>query len=228
MGELLEFLREKYGDPMRGEELGNEIGNRASHGDPLVDELVRAMLQWEAQHAQARNAYDRILGTFVDYNELRAALGEQIVEALGPRYPRAQERAERLRLALTAIFEREDALSLAHLRDSPKREARAYVESLEALPPFAAARVVLLGLGGHAFPLDGRLVGALVKAGLIDKDDEPDAVSGRIERAVRAGEAREAYELLELWSADEAKGFKINAGGRKPPKRRAAKQASAE
>ena len=211
--ELLGFLRDRYSDAGRTDDNGRDLGSRGSHGDPLVDELVRAMLQWEASHGQARNAYERLLGTFVDYNELRASLPDHVVEALGPRYPKAAERSERMRMALTAIFEREDALTLAHLRDTPKREARAYVESLDGLPRFAAARVVLLGLGGHAFPVDGRLAGLLRSAGVVEEDADTDKCCLRMERAIRAGDAREAYELLELWSGDEGAGFVVSSGG---------------
>lgn len=189
------------------------------HGEPLVDELLRGLLQWEATHAQARTAYEKILAAIVDYNELRVMLPHEIVGVLGPRFPRAEERAERIRAVLNDVFDREHALTLEHLRDMPKREARVYVESLTGITRFAIGRLMLLGLGAHAFPLDERLMTRLVAAGAVSDEGGVDGAAGRLERALRSGESREAYELIELWSEE--------APAEKPKAARGGKRAAA-
>lgn len=172
------------------------------HGEPLVDELVRSMLQWEAGHAQARAAYQRLLGAVIDYNELRICFPRELAEVLGPRYPLVDERCERLCAALNDIASREQSLTLEPLAGLSKREARQHVDSISGLPRFAIARLMLFGFGAHAFPLDQRLLNGLVCAGLFDPNANVDAAASKIERSVRAGEAADAYDLLELWSAD--------------------------
>ena len=97
----------------------------------MVDELVRAMLQWEASASQASAAYQRVLDAVEDYNELRICFPSELEGILGPRYPRVGERAVRLRAILNDIFGREHGLTLEHLRDLPKREASAYAASLD-------------------------------------------------------------------------------------------------
>ncbi|MEM0983257.1 MAG: hypothetical protein AAGI17_04835 [Planctomycetota bacterium] len=187
-----------------------------THGDRLVDELVRALLQWEASHSQARAAYQRLLSSVIDYTELRICFPADVAKVLGPRYPRVEERCERLRCALNDIAAREQSLSLARLGEMNKRDAKQYVESIEGLPKFVAARVVLFGLGGHAFPLDDRLLDHLIGAELFEPDTDVDSAAAKIERALRAGEAADGYDLLELWSA--------NGGAGKKPRPRTTKK----
>jgi len=205
---FFEDLRGRY-TIERGEDHAPEA---PSHGERLIDELVRAMLQWEATHAQARGAYQRLLTGVVDYTELRICFPSEVAQMLGPRYPRVEERCERLRCVLNDIAAREQSLSLVRVSELPKREAKAYIESLEGIPRFAASRVVVFGLGGHAFPLDRRLLDHLIGAGVFEDDATVDGAAAKIERAIRAGEAADAYDLLELWSA--------NGGAERKPKRR--------
>ena len=173
-----------------------------SHGDALIDELVRSMLQWEAGHAQARAAYQRLLASVTDYNELRICFPRELAEVLGPRYPRLEERCERLCAALNDIAAREQALTLEPLARLDKRKARKHVESIQGLPRFAVARVMLFGFRAHAFPLDERLLSGLVGAGLFQPAVGVDAAASKIERSVRAGHAADPYDHLEMWSPD--------------------------
>jgi len=188
-----------------------------THGEAVIDELVRAMLQWEAGHAQARAAYHRLLGAVTDYNELRICFPRELADLLGPRYPLVGERCERLCAALNDIAAREQSLSLERLRTLNKREIRRYVSAVHGLPRFVVSRVMLFGFGAHAFPLDARLLKGMVGAGLFENGTEPEAAAGRIERSVRAGEAADAYDSLELWSAGDETGA---AGDHQPPSRK--------
>ena len=81
-----------------------------------------------------------------------------------------------------------------------KRDARAYLLSLEGVPTFVAARVILLGLGGHAFPVDTRLVKLLAAEDVLEPKLSPETATGRMERMLRAGEATSAYLAIESWA----------------------------
>lgn len=190
--------------------------------DPLVYELVYAFLVWEAGTAHATKAMSVLLDEFVDLNELRICMGDELVGILPKKYPMAEERCERLRAALNQVFAREHALSLAALNETPKREARAYLDSLEGMTPFVAARVSLLALGVHAFPVDDRLAGKLLGAGAGEAGEDAVALSGRLERHFRAGQAEDAYLRLEAWVG--GKGGRASGSG--PSRARAAKKSS--
>ncbi len=180
--------------------------------DPM-EELVRSFLLYDSTSAKADNAYKRIRSTVVDFNDLRACLNEELVAMLGERYPGGEERATRLRATLHDIFKREHAVSLESLRAMQKRDARAYLVSLDGMAPFVAARVVLLSLGGHAAPVDERLVDALIDEEVVEPGSDVAKAAGVLERAIKATEAVEAHLLLWEWSSGGARG----KGGR--PKR---------
>ncbi len=198
--------------------------------DPTVEELIFSMLVWEARTGQAREAMSRIRGSVVDYNELRVCFPEEICLMLGERYPRASERAARIRAALNDIYKREHKVTLQAVLTAGKREARQYLETLDGVPSFAASRVFLSCCGGHAFPVDERIRDLLAEEGVVAAGDEPDAVSSWLERQVKAGEAAAAYGALQA-AADEAGKKSTRAAketkdsGEKPPRSSARKKA---
>jgi hypothetical protein len=177
------------------------LAMRPQNADPLVHQLVYSMLLWESSHRAAGEGLGRLLEGVVDYNELRVCSLLELRDMLPRDFPRREERADRLLCTLNAIFLEENGLSLMTLQTLPKREARQYLDAIDALPAFGAARVMLIGLGGHAFPADDRLAAILRDAGALAPDfptDLPAAdLVARLERAVRAADAPRVYALLE-------------------------------
>lgn len=199
--------------------------------EPGVEELIFSMLVWDARSSQAREALARIRAGVVDYNELRVCFPEEIRQLLGDRYPKAAERAARVRAALNDIYKREHKVTLQPVLSAGKRDARQYLETLDGVPTFVAARVFLSACGGHAMPVDDRIRDFLVEEGVIAPSEEAEAVSGWLERQLKAGEALAAYGALQA-AADElakkpAKGTKEpkDAGdkSRTPPRKKAGK-----
>ena len=193
--------------------------------EPLLGQFVRAFMQWEATCAKAVQAVRRLEQGVVDFNELRVCMPGELVRLMGERYPRAEERARRLRAALNAIYAREHKVSLERLNEMSKRESRDYLESLDGTPRFVAARVSLLGLAGHMAPVDGRIHKRLVERGIIEADSTPETAAAALERKVRAAEMPECYALLQVWadhaSSDASDGAK--APGAKAGKPRESK-----
>lgn len=168
--------------------------------EPILGEFLMAFLTWETTSARAATAIRRIANAVVDLNEFRVCLPEEIVGMIGERYAMAAERAERLRAALNEIYRREHTLSLATLNQTPKREARAYLESIPGAPAYVTSRVLLLSLGAHAAPVDSRIARALVAAGLIGSAAQSAEGAMILERRIRAGALREAYLRLQAWA----------------------------
>ncbi len=162
----------------------------------LKDQFVWSFLLWDASVSDAERAMKKLQGAFIDLNELRVSLTEEIVGVIGPRYPKAEERAHRLKTSLHSLFLREHALQFDHLKDMPKRGARQYLEALEAIPPFVSGRMVLLGLGGHATPLDDRIMQTLIGEGVFEPDTTLEAAAAALERHVKATDAVETHLLL--------------------------------
>lgn len=170
--------------------------------EPLLGHFVRSFLVWECTCAKAATAMGRIEQSVVDFNELRVCMPGELMRVMGERYPRAEERARRLRTALSAIYTREHKVSLERLSEMSKRESREYLETLDGTPRFVAARVALLGLAGHMAPVDGRLLRRLVEKHIVEPDATPETAAALLERKVRAAEMPECYALLQAWSDD--------------------------
>ncbi len=188
--------------------------------DPLVYQLIYSMLLWEGSHDLAARCLEAIRAEVVDFNELRVCSVEEVCALLPRDCPRRPERVDRLLTALNDIFLREHGLTLAHLNALPKREARQYLDALPGLPQFVAARVMLVSLGGHAFPTDSRIGRVLANAGVIDAADmdHPD-LGTRLERSVRAADSARVYALLEA----EARDLPPPKGGARKPAARSAR-----
>lgn len=187
------------------------IGEDPEGTDP-ARELVYSLLVWEAGASKAAAAARRLQEGVVDINELRLCLEDEIVRLIGPRYPRAAERAARLRAALNHVFHDAHTVSLAHLKTMSKREARTYLEAITGMPPFATARVLLLSLGGHAFPIDRRLHRVLAEEEAVEPATYDDAAGVWAERQIRAGDARDAYLLLEAYAEAKPAGARRTGG----------------
>lgn len=213
---LLTRLREKY-EPI-ATPTSPVDGPCACHNDPVLRELIRSMLLAGATSAKAEAALRKIDSACVDINEFRVCTYEEMTRIIGPGYPGAQDRCERMRSALGELYKREHKLALAHLRDKPKREARAYLESLTGASGFAAARVALVQLGAHAVPVDARLLELLVAAKVVDPEMTPESAGAWLERTIPAGEALAAHALLQAWSDDGA-GVRLESSKPKPERR---------
>ena len=171
--------------------------------DP-IDEFVWSFLLWESTTSKAENALKRIRSATVDFNEFRVALPVEIRAILGERYPLVDERAVRLRASLDDIFRTEHAVTLARLVDMNKRDARQRLDSIEATPPFVAARVHLVALGAHSAPLDMRTFELLRDAaGIFEENITLDEATGILTRSIRAADSLEAHQLIQQWSESD-------------------------
>jgi len=194
--------------------------------EPLVGELVFSLLLWEASLAHAVRGASRLNEELVNLNELRVCTPEEITGMLGGRYPRGMERSHRMLTVLQQIFERENAVSLARLKEMNKPDVGAYLASLESPPSFAASRVVLLGLGWHAFPVDDRLNRLLVRTEIVEPCPSTRTQSQRLERLVRANDSLRYYTLIEHWSQSQRGPRSGSSNGSSKPAGAAAKGAS--
>jgi hypothetical protein len=194
----------------------------ADKGEDLepIRQLVYSFLLWDCTTNRADNAFKRLEDTYVDMNDLRVSRTEEIMGVLGKTYPRADERVARIKASLRDIYLREHAVSLASLREGGKREARKYLESLEGMHHFVAARVALLGMDSHAVPIEERLYDKFIKAEIFEPDTPIEKAAGSIERHVKASEGLETYLLLQSYSEDTATdGSELIAAGKTAKKK---------
>ncbi|XVJ58305.1 MAG: hypothetical protein HEQ23_02460 [Tepidisphaera sp.] len=184
---------------------------RLARAREALDHLVHSFMLWEATQTQAKAAVRRLQDAFVDANELRIALPHETARIVGERYPLAAERCVRLKATLQDLYRREHTLSLQSLIDAPKREARAFLESLDGMPPFVSARLFVISLAGHAAPADWKLVDLLVAHKAIPADHaDPAAASAWLERQFRSGDAPAVLAALQAWSDEHGESPKFD------------------
>lgn len=169
-----------------------------------LDELIYSFLLWEATAQKADAAFKRLMHHVVDHNELRVCRPGEVAAVLGKLYPLTEERSMRLRASLHEIYLREFAVSLDKCAGMSKRDARKYLETLDGMTPFVAARVVLLRLDGHAIPVDEKLLSRLIDQEVLEEDMDPARAEGVLERHVKADDALRIHLILQAWSDDPA------------------------
>lgn len=181
------------------------VANRApdfgfEDADPVVREVVYSLLLWETSSSNARTAFRKMTEVFLDLNHLRVAMPDEIAAGLGDRYPKALERAARLRAVLFDIFKRENGLQMTRVASASKRDARTYLDSLEGMPPFAAARVAAVSMGVHAFAVDDRLLKLLMAEKVVESSLSAAEAGRWLEHHVPVAESDGLVDILQHWS----------------------------
>jgi endonuclease III len=166
--------------------------------DPIAV-LIMSFLLWESTSAKALSAYQSISESVVDFNDLRVCMAHETMEIIGQRYPRSLDRCQRLRAVLRDIYAREHTVSLERLHALGKREVRKYLDSLEGIVPYVAARVMLLSFQTHAVPVDDQLRTQLIEAGAADTSTENDELAAWLERQIKASESVQVHHALQHW-----------------------------
>jgi endonuclease III len=200
---LLKSLRKKHAgkDGVSAAEL---FEGQPLVDEPLLNEMVISMLLWESTIAHAQKAHERVREDLVDLNELRVCTSDELSTIIGTRSPRVAERSLRILTVLNTIYDRENTMSLASFREMTKREVQDYLSSIDGLPVYAAARVILFGLGWHAFPVDERIAKRLVAEDVVSAGDI-EQQAAQLERGVRASDSLEVYTLVEHWAQESTR-----------------------
>ncbi|MDX1682239.1 MAG: hypothetical protein R3336_03870 [Phycisphaeraceae bacterium] len=165
--------------------------------------LVHAFLSWNASRTQADNAYDRLMATVVEPNELRVTHADDILDALGPRYPLGEERTARMLDAMNEIYDRQRDTDLSELEDWAKKDVRQYLQTLPGIVPYVEASVSLLAFDAHAVPVDEKLVAMLDDEEVIDEEAPMDEVNSFLERYIMADDGVETHLAFQAWTDEE-------------------------
>ena len=165
--------------------------------------LIQSFLVWEWNGSRASSTWARMVEDVTDLNELRVTVVDDYLEYFGGGCPRAEERADRLRSTLRGVFHREHSTDLSGPAGGPKKEFREYLDSLEGMTPFVAARTALIAAGSHAVPVDERTLRLLVKSGVVNSDATIDSASQTMSRLVTAAQGLDTHLALQMLSEKE-------------------------
>lgn len=167
--------------------------------DPVA-QLVVGFLQWRSTRRAADDAFVALMNTLIDINDMRASHAHELVDLIGDDYPDATERIIRLKQSLHGVYLREHDVQMHSIAGKGKKEQRAYLDSLYGMTPFAAAQVTLLSFGGHALPVDEKLVMLLEREDALPPNLNAAAAESFLLRQIKAGDALEAHLALQAWA----------------------------
>ena len=167
--------------------------------DPVA-QLVVGFLQWRSTRRAADDAFVALMDALIDINDMRASHAHELVALIGDDYPDATERIIRLKQSLHGVYLREHDVQMHSIAGKGKKEQRAYLDSLYGMTPFAAAQVTLLSFGGHALPVDEKLVMLLEREGALPENLDAASAESFLLRQIKAGDTLEAHLALQAWA----------------------------
>ena len=165
--------------------------------DAATAEFVFALLVWEAGEPKAATAARRLAEGFVDLNEIRVALANEIEETIALDDAHSTERADLIASALMHVFAAEDDVSIDRVARSGAIEVRTFLEDIPGLPAFVIDRVMLLAMGEPRIPVDDRLRSVLAEKGIVGPETPDTDAADLLTRACQPEDARGTYARLE-------------------------------
>ena len=174
---------------------GDEKSKKPVYQNP-VEAIVFAVLCENSNESAAKAALKKIQSHFVDFNDLRVARIEEIVEVIGPDIPEPEKCAARLASILNAIFQKYDCLTLEDLITAGKRGTKEILEKFNGVTAFVSAYVMLTVINVHAIPLTEKMIQYLKVYDAVDPQSETDQIAAFVERQISAANAYTFYTLV--------------------------------
>jgi len=192
--------------------------------DPLdpVTQLIVSYLTMNATSKQAVKAHSSIMADLIDNNDVRVCFSHELVSLIGENYPDSWERIARMREALNEVYVREHDIRMSSVESSGKKEQRHYLDTLPGMLPYVAAQITLLCFGGHAMPVDDKLLTLLHKEEALPEDvTDTAAAEAFLLRQIKASDALQSHQLFQAWS-DDSKVSKPKSTAKAPAKPKSA------
>ncbi|MGA2173086.1 MAG: hypothetical protein ABSG82_08800 [Sedimentisphaerales bacterium] len=164
--------------------------------DEPVDALVHAAVGENVTESQAQAIIKKLKDYFVDWNDLRVATVDEIVDVMGKDIPAAHSIATTLVNLLMAVFVKYNMLSLQAIRKLGKRPAKQVLEKLNSATPFVVDYCMLTSLKGHAIPLTPKMIEFLKTNGLAHTEATYEEIEGFLARQIPSKKAHEFYLAL--------------------------------
>ena len=185
--------------------------------DEPLEALIYGIISENMSESAAQSAIKSIASNFVNFNDLRVSLEEEIVEMLGQDTPEIRNTVFVLKKVLGNLFRKYNKVSLAELKKIGKRQAKKILEQMEGVSNFAVNYCMLTSLGGHAIPLTARMTEYLRSNGLIHPEADEQEIEGFLTRQISAANGYEFYALLRGHSESDGRGAKKKAGTKSVP-----------
>ena len=166
--------------------------------------LMFSILSNYSSEARAAAAVSKLSSAIVDYNELRVTPVAEIVEIIGKDYPHCRKAAEEIGEALHAVFNQLHELNLQFLKAGPKRQAEAFIASLDTISAHARAMMSWRCLGGRVVPLDSNMYAYLVKNDYLPENVDIEEAQKFLTSKLKDRDGESFYLMLKRYAATHA------------------------
>lgn len=155
---------------------------------PVLETLLFSACLENVGYEDAEAAFERLMSTFHDLNEIRVSAISELTAALVP-LPDAELRAWRIRSTLHFVFEKNFAFEFESLRKKTQDLAVKQLAKINELSAFNRTYTLQAALGSHVIPIDDAMAHACIWLGLADRGSHPEHVSETLKPVVRKPEA---------------------------------------
>ncbi len=180
--------------------LSKHAKTKPMDGRPVLEQFVYAILRENATRDSADQAFQSLQEHFFDWNEMRVTSALEIAESLEGMVAEPESRAQRIVDFLQEIFETTYSFDLEPLLEVLQKkglkQASKQLSRYQAANDYAVAWVMQHSLGGHAIPLDGAALRVLKRMGLVEDQNDLEALRASIEHQVPKAKASQFVDLI--------------------------------
>ncbi|MFQ3536147.1 MAG: endonuclease III [Aggregatilineales bacterium] len=157
-----------------------------------VDELVDCILSQTTTDANRDRAFAALKARFPDWESVRDAPTQSVVEAIRPA-GLANQKAPRIQNALRHITRECGSITLDFLAQMDTDAAKAWLTAIDGIGPKTAAIVLCFAFGKPAFPVDTHVHRVSQRLGLIGEKVSAEAAHAELEALIPPEEYYSAH-----------------------------------
>ncbi|MHC4857096.1 MAG: hypothetical protein ACYTBY_04695 [Planctomycetota bacterium] len=161
-----------------------------------IEAVVYALVSESMPQESSGRLYRRLMKHFVDFNDLRVSRREEILDVFRDSSAEFEKSASAITQTLNSIFEKTNHVSLDGLTQEGKRHAHKELSEMEGITPFAVSYCFLTAMGGHAIPLNAKMLDYLRANELVHPNATDMEIAGFLERQIAAADAYDFYLFL--------------------------------
>jgi len=168
---------------------------------PVLETLLFAVCLEDASVEQAEVAFDRMLETFHDLNEIRVSSISELAQVFNG-MPDPEWRAARIRAVLHYVFEKHFEFAFEALRRKTLDLATKQLTRIKDLSPFVRNYALQSALGSHLVPVDQQMTNAAIWLGLVPPGEGPQQAGDMLKVVVRKADTQQFCHLLKCLACD--------------------------
>ena len=167
----------------------------------VIEQALFACCLENAHYDVAEKAYETLMESYFDLNEVRVTTVAELAESL-PGLPDPKHAALSLRRVLQGVFESTYTFSLDHAKKHSLSHGVKTLQNLYGIPPFVVSFITSTTLGGHSIALDRGALGALYLCGIISREEYDAGVVTGLERIIPKKSGLEFNSMIHQFGAD--------------------------